>query len=101
MNIGKLLRSYRDVNRKSLRDLSNEIGLTITTLSRIENGKLVDLRITLVLINWLFGGQKSLESPNTASNNAKPAIRPCAHSVCGAKAGFHSCIKNCRAYESA
>ena len=69
MNIGKLLRSYREVNRKSICDLSKEIGLTIATLSRIENGKPVDLRITLVLINWLFGGQKSKESPNTAPNS--------------------------------
>jgi transcriptional regulator with XRE-family HTH domain len=75
MNIGKLLRSYREVNRKSIRDLSKEIGLTIATLSRVENGKPVDLRITLVLINWLFGGQQIKVSPNTADNSIKAEIR--------------------------
>ena len=76
MNIGKLLRCYREVNRKSIRDLSKEIDLTIATLSRIENGKPVDLKITLVLINWLFGGQKIKESPNTASNKRVMKICP-------------------------
>jgi len=79
MKLGKMLRCYREVNRKSVRVFSKEIGLTIATLSRVENGKPVDLRITLVLINWLFGEQKSLESPNTASNSQS---KPC--SMCSA-----------------
>jgi transcriptional regulator with XRE-family HTH domain len=88
MKLGKLLRCYREVNRESIRDLSKEIGITIATLSRIENGKPVDLKITLVLINWLFGGQKSLESPNTASNKR---VMPCSMCDVWARTKFIFC----------
>jgi transcriptional regulator with XRE-family HTH domain len=74
MNIGKLLIGYREVNRKSIRALSKEIGLTIATISRIENGKPVDQNTMLLLINWLFGGQKIKESPNTDAQQLKAEI---------------------------
>ena len=75
MNIGKLLKCYREVNQMSIRDLSKKIGLTIATLSRVENGKPVDLRITLVFINWLFGEQKIAESPNIVGNKQRDKIK--------------------------
>lgn len=39
--------------RKGLRDVSNESGVSTATISRAMNGKDVDIRTFIKLLNWL------------------------------------------------
>ena len=49
-DIGKELRARRT---KGLRAVAKEIGVSPTTLSRIENGKLPDLSTYFKICNWM------------------------------------------------
>lgn len=56
MQIGKLLKFYRQKYDISLRKLAEDIGISESTLSRIENGKfLPDLRTFQKIFNWMLG----------------------------------------------
>jgi len=61
-SIGKLLQIYRFVCHVNIRDMSKEIGIASSTLSRIENGKDMDGKTMIKIINWLFKGAKTHES---------------------------------------
>lgn len=52
--LGEVLECYRQMNRLRQRDLADELGLPISTICRIENGKSCDQDTTIKLINWLF-----------------------------------------------
>lgn len=49
-----MLRLYRTVNGKSLRDLAPEIGTSSATLMRIETGQAMDATTMLRLWTWLL-----------------------------------------------
>ena len=68
MKLGSLLAAYRNVNRLSLRQFAPMVGLSLPTLHRVEQNKPVDQSAVLLLINWMFGGKDSEESPNTSDN---------------------------------
>ncbi len=49
-----MLRLYRTVNGKSLRDLAPDIGTSSATLMRIETGQAMDATTMLRLWTWLL-----------------------------------------------
>lgn len=59
MIIGELLRKWRVMTEKSLRDVAKEIGIAHGTLSRTERGYPLDGTTMLKIINWLFRGERS------------------------------------------
>lgn len=54
MQIGQLILAWRKENNISVRKAEKIIGLSYSTLNRIENGGAVDGKTMLVLIKWLF-----------------------------------------------
>lgn len=53
MRLGYLLKLYR-VNRAiGLRELAQELGTSISTLSRLENGKSIDVATLGRIMAWL------------------------------------------------
>ena len=54
MKIGEVMRKWRVVNERNLRDVAREIGIGAATLLRIEQGKMVDGKTILKVISWLF-----------------------------------------------
>lgn len=56
--VGKLLVLYRATHGISLRDLSAELGISASTLSRIERGYEMDARTLIRLWTWLLEGQQ-------------------------------------------
>lgn len=58
MMIGRVLHAWRATAKLSLRQAAPIVGLSATTLSRIETGKeTLDGRTMLKLTNWLFGSK--------------------------------------------
>lgn len=51
--LGDTLKSERRSRRLSLRDLSDETGVSVNTLSRVERGHLPDLKNYQRLVDWL------------------------------------------------
>jgi transcriptional regulator with XRE-family HTH domain len=51
--LGSMLKAERRSRRLSLRDVSDETGVSINTLSRVERGHLPDLKNYLLLVDWL------------------------------------------------
>lgn len=56
--LAKLIRLYRAVENISLRVLAKQIGISASTLSRVERGYECDQTTMLFLIRWLFEGAK-------------------------------------------
>lgn len=54
MKIGKLIRLDRTVSGTGIRDAAATIGITASTLSRIENGKKIDAVTLAKLFNFFF-----------------------------------------------
>lgn len=53
-NLGRLLRLWRNVADLGGRDFAKELGIDHSTLSRIENGKPMDLTTWLKIQTWLL-----------------------------------------------
>lgn len=51
--LGEMLRLYRTVRGRSLRDLAPEIGIGAATLMRIESGQAFDAETLLKLWAWM------------------------------------------------
>ncbi len=51
--LGDLLKTTRRGRRLSLRDVSDETGVSVNTLSRVERGHLPDLKNYQRLVDWL------------------------------------------------
>lgn len=58
MKISKIIKLYRAVNDIGVRELANELKISPATLSRIENGKDVEGKTMLLIINWLFSTEE-------------------------------------------
>jgi transcriptional regulator with XRE-family HTH domain len=52
--LGKMLRLYRTVENRSLRDVALEIGIGYATLGRIEHGETFDVATLQKLGAWLL-----------------------------------------------
>jgi transcriptional regulator with XRE-family HTH domain len=62
--LGALLKARRRAKRMTLRDLANEIDVSLNTLSRVERGYLPDLRNFQRIVDWLeVPAQMFLGSP--------------------------------------
>ncbi len=53
--LGEMLRLYRTVRNRSLRDVAPDIGISPATLMRIETGQAFDADTLLKLWTWLLG----------------------------------------------
>jgi transcriptional regulator with XRE-family HTH domain len=53
MKIGELIKHWRTVEHKSLRDLAPEIGTSVATLSRVERGELMDGHTLAKIFLWM------------------------------------------------
>lgn len=51
---GEMLRLYRTVKNKTLRDVAPEMGISHATLQRIEKGEAFDVATLLKLFSWLL-----------------------------------------------
>lgn len=54
MKIGELLKEYRYSKRIPIRKLAKELGVNISTLSRIENGKVSNARSLSKILRWML-----------------------------------------------
>lgn len=55
MRIGDFISSWRRDNDRTLKQASEEIGIPLATLARIENGSAIDGKTLSKLFRYLFG----------------------------------------------
>ncbi len=53
MRIGIILRKWRLINEITTRTLALELGISASTLNRIENGMVIDGPTLMKIFNWL------------------------------------------------
>lgn len=53
-NLGTMLRLYRTVRGRGLRDMATEVGIGHATLMRIEQGRAFDAETLLKIWSWLM-----------------------------------------------
>jgi transcriptional regulator with XRE-family HTH domain len=53
MKIGELIKTWRDAERVTLRELAPEIGIPVPTLNRVEKGEPMDGRTLAKVITWM------------------------------------------------
>jgi transcriptional regulator with XRE-family HTH domain len=67
-NLGAILRARRREKHLSLRDLADQIGVSLNTLSRVERGHVPDLKNFRLIVEWLeLPAERFLESGGEAS----------------------------------
>ncbi len=54
MRLGTLIRKWRAVEEKNLRDVAKDVGIGVSTLSRIENGEQCDSGTLTKLLAWVL-----------------------------------------------
>lgn len=54
MNVGKVIRGYRESRQLSVRALASQIGVEHTKLWRFENGREVQARVWVRIFLWLL-----------------------------------------------
>lgn len=54
MRIGSIIRKWRIVSERSLRSLAEEVGISHSTLARLEKGENIDGRSLVKVLTWLF-----------------------------------------------
>jgi len=69
--LGAILRAQRTERRLSLRDLADQIGVSLNTLSRVERGHVPDLVNFQRIIDWLdMPAENFLEASESSTTNA-------------------------------
>ena len=58
MKLGDVLKTWRRVSELNIRDAAREIGIGVSTLSRIENGERMDGVTLSRLLTWLMSEAK-------------------------------------------
>lgn len=58
LRLGQMLRLYRTVRKLNMRDVAGEIGISASSLCRIENGKSCDMRSLGKLYAWMIGEER-------------------------------------------
>lgn len=53
MKLGELIRLYRNIENIGIRDLAKELGISYSTLSRVERGEMMDGKTLAALLHWL------------------------------------------------
>jgi transcriptional regulator with XRE-family HTH domain len=59
MRLGNVIRRWRLAEDRTLHEVSQEIGIPLSTLQRIETGKPWDSETMAAILFWLIGKQKS------------------------------------------
>lgn len=54
MQLGKCIKSYRHKYEVDIHVLANYLGISASTLSRLENGKSIDLVSFKKILDWLL-----------------------------------------------
>ena len=54
MNLGKVIRGWREREHLGIREAASQIGVSVATLSRIENGKPIEGATLIKLLDWLL-----------------------------------------------
>jgi|GEM_PF-4124081 predicted transcriptional regulator len=58
MRLGAVLRKWRTMEERTIREVANEIGTSSATLLRIEQGKPCDSGTMATILLWLIGKEK-------------------------------------------
>ena len=58
MKLGDVLKTWRRVSELNIRDAAREIGIGVSTLSRIENGETMDGVTLSRILTWLMSEAK-------------------------------------------
>jgi len=67
-NLGAILRARRREKHLSLRDLADQTGVSLNTLSRVERGHVPDLKNFRLIVDWLeLPAERFLEAAGEAS----------------------------------
>ena len=53
MKLGELIRLWRNVEGIAIRDMAKDIGISYSTLSRVERGEMMDGKTLAALLHWL------------------------------------------------
>ena len=56
MRLGMILKKWRLINEIGPREIADEIGISPATLYRIEEGRALDAKTLLKILNWLCAG---------------------------------------------
>lgn len=54
MKLGELIRKWRLMSEKSVREVAAEIGISAPTLNRIEHGESMSGEVLAAILAWLF-----------------------------------------------
>ncbi len=54
MNLGKIIKGWRESENLGIREAAKKVGVSAPTLSRIENGKPVDGQTLIKILDWLL-----------------------------------------------
>lgn len=52
MRFGELIKNWRIIEKRNLRDVAKEIGIGSSTLCRIENGEMMDGAALVKVLTW-------------------------------------------------
>lgn len=63
MRVGRVIQKWRVVTETNIRDAAAQIGISASTVSRIENDKNVDGHSMILLAVWLFGPTEESKTP--------------------------------------
>jgi len=70
MRLGILLKIYRFKYDLTLRDLAKSIGISASTLSRLENGNAPDYVSLIKLFCWIFSPATDMKVQSDANSEA-------------------------------
>ncbi len=59
MRVGIIIQKWRTMKERGLRDVAAEIGVSASTLSRLENGKNIEGQALVKILNWLLSKEES------------------------------------------
>ena len=66
MRLGEVIQKWRLWQERNIRDLAAEIGISPSTLSRIERGERMDAPTFMKILNWLTAEPAQAEEPPAA-----------------------------------
>jgi transcriptional regulator with XRE-family HTH domain len=74
-NLGAILKARRREKRLSLRDLSDQIGVSLNTLSRVERGHVPDLKNFQRIVDWLQLPAETFLEPQSEASTPEAIAR--------------------------
>ena len=76
MRVAELITNWRFIKKYSLRDAADEMGLSPSSLLRIEKGKVPDGETLIKLVNWLFGTEAEIAQTSTTNTGDERTDAP-------------------------